>query len=747
MLRKGSASVAGKGKAADAVSDVESDRISGAQSRTGKAKQKAQNSAAAKKSAKRPKDAKAPETAGKRQHFARFLSPGWYERFLQYLFVAILVLCASEMSLRLGQGHILGDQGFGKLFPAILPVADIFYYVGTTVESYFPLVVAFLLAFAAAKRANAAIGLAVLGGWAGYLGATMALSRYSAASSQGEVSAVDLGLMGGILVGFLVAGCWSEFRFRKIAPWARMVSGIPLVVMISATGGVVLGILVGVCYQLLYLLIAVAVGTAMVSTPGPLGAAIYGLLHPFAEVAGFSSLLNVAPFNLYGRCQTTQGDTLNGSYRCFVYGGTQMEGQQALFLAGGYPVVAFGLAALFLVLWLQLKGSNRQYWRIMYWFLIASTFVVGADKPALYLLFFAAPGLLLVHAGASAFAYALTAVFGVTIGWAGGPGMLDLLRWMGTGAGILVLLILGVIYAAIYVMIAIFTVKAKGKRLRLGGFGVSYITKPFMGIPNNSGDAKFAPVLVSQKSEAVNNSTQTGASTPVSEDTSAVSPAPEKRAPAKATAAKPVVTKATTAKVTPAKPAAVQPTPAKPVVATPAPTKSTPAKVAPTKPVPNQPGIVEPVATQPVAAQPVITQPEATREPRMVRTEPAIRPAPQSPQPAVRSAEPYSEVAATPNPAYTQQGYAQNPYGYQAPSYPEGYPAYPEYGPEYNGGYNPQLYGYQGNGYAYPTAYNSAAMPQNTPTAQNFSAPQPPPRVPVAPAETHPKANHQSRSH
>lgn len=485
--------MAGKGKTAKAATGAETGRVSAAQSRSGKVQNVAEKTSAAKTSAQRTKAAKASSSAVKsvkKQRFARFLAPQWYERFLQYLFVAILVLCAAEMSLRLGQGHILGDQGVGKAFPAILPIADILYYVGTTVEAYFPLIVAFMLAFAAAKRANAAIGLAVLAGWAGYLGATTALSRYSSASSQGEVSGVDLGLMGGILVGFLVAGCWSEFRFRKVAPWARMVSGIPLVVMICATGGVVLGILVGVLYQLFYLLVAVAIGTVMMSVPGPLGAALYGFLHPLAEVTGFSSLLNIAPYNLYGSCQTTQGDTLNGNYRCFVYGGAQLEGQQALFLAGGYPVVAFGLAALFLVLWLQLKGSNRQYWRIMYWFLIAATFAVGADKPALYLLFFAAPALLLVHAVASASSYALTALLGVTIGWAGGPGAVDLCRWMGTGEGILILLILGVFYAAIYVMVAIFAIKIKGKHLNLGGFGVPFITKPFMGIPNSSGDTK-----------------------------------------------------------------------------------------------------------------------------------------------------------------------------------------------------------------------------------------------------------------
>lgn len=424
--------------------------------------------------------------ATKPRRASRFFAEGWYERFLQYISVAILVLCIAEISMRLGQGHILGDQGLGKNVPAILPIADILYYVGTTVESYFPLVAAFMLAFAAAKRPNAAVGLAVLGCWAGYLGATTAMSRYNSATTQGAITGVDLGLAGGILVGFTVAACWSSFRFRKVANWSRMLSGIPMIILVSATAGVVLGILVGVAYQLLYLLVTVALGSLMLSGIDVLGAALYGLLHPLAEVAGFSSLLNIVPYNEYGSCQTTMGDTLNGSYRCFVYGGTQLEGQQALYLAGGYPVVAFGLTALFLVLWLQLKGRNRQYWGIMYWFLVLSAFLVGAEKPALYLLVFAAPMLLLVHAVASAVSYGLTAFLGITIGWAGGPGILDMLRWLESGNGILTLLILGVIFAAIYTVIAIVALRIKGEKLNLGGFGTPYITKPFMGIPNST---------------------------------------------------------------------------------------------------------------------------------------------------------------------------------------------------------------------------------------------------------------------
>lgn len=685
--------MAGKGKA---VVGAESNRISAAQRRADKAKNKSEKTRVVNKPAKRPKEAKPPRDAVKRQRFARFLTPGWYERFLQYLFVALLLLCAAELSLRLGQGHILGDQGLGKVFPAILPVADILYYVGTTIESYFPLIVAFMLAFAAAKRPNAAIGIAVLAGWSGYLGATMALSRYSTTSSQGEVSGVDLGLMGGILVGFLVAGCWSEFRFRKVVLWARMVSGIPLVVVICATGGVVLGIVVGVVYQLLYLIITVAAGTAMMAAPGPLGAALYGLLHPIAEVTGVSSLLNIVPYDVYGSCQTTQGDTLNGSYRCFVYGGTQMEGQQALFLAGGYPVVAFGLAALFLVLLLQLKGSNRQYWRIMYWFLIASTFAVGAEKPALYLLFFAAPALLLVHAVASAFSYAITAVLGVTIGWAGGPGVVDLLRWMGTGEGILVLLIMGVLYAAIYVMIAAFTIKIKGKRLNLGGFGVPYITKPFMGIPNNSGETKPAPAVTSPKPTAVKDTSKTGVPASVREETPVTSPAP------------------------------TQPRPSERVVET---------------TVAAQPAMEQSVIAEPVIAEPAALAPESSPEVPLVQSEPVNKQVEQPPS-AEAYPEAYLETAAAVNPAYPQQSYAQNPYGYQAPSYPEAYPTYPA---EYGGGYNPQLYGYQGTPYGYPAAYNPAAMPQPNPAVQNFSAPSPQPQAPGAPPENPSKPDYRPR--
>ncbi|WP_298633956.1 ABC transporter permease [uncultured Mobiluncus sp.] len=259
---------------------------------------------------------------------------------------------------------------------------------------------------------------------------------------------------------------------------------------------------------------------------------------------------------------------------------------------------------------------------------------------------------------------------------------------------ILVLLIMGVLYAAIYVMIATFTIKIKGKRLNLGGFGVPYITKPFMGIPNNSGDVEFAPALASPKSNNAKDTLETGESTSVRDEDSDAYPAPEKTVPA-------------------------QPALAEPVAADTA--------------------LEQPVIAEPVTAEPVSVNPESLPEQPLVQTEPVNESTAQPSQPVIPSPgaypETYPEDIAAPNPAYPPQGYAQNPYGYQAPGYPEAYPAYPEYRPEYGGGYNPQLYGYQGNAYGYPAAYNPAAMPQANPAVQNFSAPQPPVVPPENPSE------------
>lgn len=423
-----------------------------------------------------------PQGKAKRGRGSYFASR-WYQRFLDYFFIATLILCAATLTQRIGQGHILGDQGIGASVPSILPIADVLYYVGTVVESYFPLLVACLLAFAAAKRPNAAIALATLASWAGYEGATTALSQYSKMGATGNPVGVDLGILGGILIGFAVAACWSKFRFRKASPWALMISGIPLVIMICATAGVIIGIVVGVLHQLLYLLIVVLLGGLILRLPVAFGAGLYGFLHPLAEVTGLGKLLDIAPQNQYGDCQSPSGEVLHGSYTCFIYSGSQIHGQQAAFLAGGYPVVAFGLTALFIIIWQQIKGKNRQYWALMYWMLIVSVFLAGAEEPALYLLAFAAPALLLIHAIISGIAYSLTAAMGVTIGWAGAPGIIDLVRWGRSGDGFWLLAILCVFFAAVYVIFGVLYIRQHARSLNLGGYRIAVVAKPFMGIP------------------------------------------------------------------------------------------------------------------------------------------------------------------------------------------------------------------------------------------------------------------------
>lgn len=440
--------------------------------------------------------------------FYRDIAPGWYRRFQEYFFVGILLLCVGALTKRLGQADILGDQGLGKNLKSILPIADILYYVGTAVESNFPLIVAFMLAFAAAKRPNTGVALAALAGWSGYLGSTAALSQYSAGASVGVVTGIDLGIFGGILIGFSTAICWSMFRFRHITVWARLISGIPLVIVISATAGVLLGIVVGVFYQVAYLLISLSLGAAFLNMPEPLSAALYGFLHPVAEMSGWGNLLNITPFTQYGSCQAPSGDTLKGSYNCFIYGANQVTGQQALFLAGGYPVVGFGLTTLFLVVWLQLKGENRQYWRILYWLVTLAVFLAGFDKVGIYLLAFTAPVLLVVHMVASAVSYAVSAVFMVSIGWAGGPGIIDLIRWNQSGSGLIIVIILGVFFAAMYLIVGMLYTHRPNKSSHLPGWGILYVKKPFMGIPaspdkhRGAGRRPGEPKMVGRQSQS-----------------------------------------------------------------------------------------------------------------------------------------------------------------------------------------------------------------------------------------------------
>lgn len=498
---------------------------------------------------------KRPATKVKRRgFFGTYVAAGWYRRFLEYFFVSLLILCVAVLTKRLGQADILGDQGLGKSLNSILSIADILYHVGNSMESNYPLIVAFILAFAAAKRPNSGVALAVLAAWSGYAGATTALSQYLAGASAGAVTEIDLGVFGGVLIGFITAISWSMFRFRRVTIWARMVSGIPLVIVIAATAGVILGILMGVFFQILYLVVAVGIGSAILNAPEPVAAALYAFLHPIAEVTGWSSLLDIAPFKTYGSCQAPSGDTIKGSYNCFIYGAHPLEGQQALFLAGGYPVVCFGLTTLFLVIWLQLKGETRQYWRILYLLVVISTFLTGADKVGIYLLAFAAPGLLVAHMVGAAVSYAVTAVFMVTIGWTGGPGVVDLLRWSQTGSGMLILLILGVFFAAVYLIFGLLAVRRRGKTLLFPGFGVPYITKPFMGIPKpaKKPDAAFG--------EATSDATEKKDS-PAPVKTAAPKMAPHESEPNAAGNATKAVRNASTP-AAPAAPAAAKPEPA-----------------------------------------------------------------------------------------------------------------------------------------------------------------------------------------
>ncbi|MDO5672362.1 MAG: PTS transporter subunit EIIC [Actinomycetaceae bacterium] len=385
----------------------------------------------------------------------------------------LMLLAVAQILARFGYFDLLGDRGVGQTVPAILPLADILSDIGTAFEGQFPLLTTVLVSLALARKPRGHIAWASLASWVCYWGATQAMARYGVKTEAGAVEAVDYGILAGVIVGLITAILWNSFEDIKFSGRLEIFSGIPAATFIATFSASVLGLVMGAIFPVFHWLIVGLLGAALVSLPPLLAAFFYGLLDPVMTALGLTGLWQRVPMFGYGECQSPAGGTIHGSYSCFISGGAQTTGQDALFLSGGFPTVFFGLTTLIVAAWFFLKKADRAYWSIFYLIIALASFLAGADEPGLYLLILAAFPVFLIHSILSACAFAVSALLDSGLGYVGGPGLIDLLMHGTWGLASLVVLGIGVALAAGYCGIFYSFVRNKPGWLHFPGYSVT----------------------------------------------------------------------------------------------------------------------------------------------------------------------------------------------------------------------------------------------------------------------------------
>ncbi|MGW2741981.1 PTS transporter subunit EIIC [Streptomyces sp. NPDC001450] len=366
------------------------------------------------------------------------------QRIGRSLMLPVAVLPAAALLVRLGNPDMLGDPAY----PAILTkIASFMAAGGNAILDNMALLFAVGIAIGFAKKSDGSTALSAV---VGYLVFKNVLATFTdknlpkvATVVDGKVqmvnAPVDAKVLGGVVMGIVVALLYQRFYRTKLPDWAGFFGGRRLVPILSAFAGLVIGIVFGYIWPVL--------GTGLhnfgewLVGSGAVGAGIFGVANRALIPIGMHHLLNSFPWFQAGEYHGKSGDIAR------FLAGDPHAGQ---FMTGFFPIMMFGLPAACLAIVHCARPERRKVVGGMMFSLALTSFVTGVTEPIEFTFMFIAPVLYAIHAVLTGISMALTWSLGMRDGFGFSAGAVDFGLNFGIASNPLGLVVVGLCFAVVY---------------------------------------------------------------------------------------------------------------------------------------------------------------------------------------------------------------------------------------------------------------------------------------------------------
>ncbi|WP_049564704.1 PTS transporter subunit EIIC [Nonomuraea sp. SBT364] len=413
-------------------------------------------------------------TAARPSPFARVMNV--LQRMGRSLMLPIAALPVAALLVRFGQSDMLGSNGAepGGLadvagFAWMNDVALVMEAAGDALLENLPMLFAVGVAIGFARKADGTTGLAAVVGYLVFDRVTKVMFAGSGirdtviireAQDQGVAEVIDFGLqnptkvLGGILMGLVTALLWQRFHRIKLPSWLAFFGGRRFVPIITSFAALLLGVVIGWVWPILGEWIGHA-GEAL-TTLGPLGTGLYGLINRLLIPLGLHHFVNSIVWHVVPQCDVG-GRALGGDWNCY-FAGDPSSGQ---FMAGFFPIMMFALPAAALAMWRAAPAHRRTAVGGIMLSAALASFVTGITEPIEFAFIFVAPVLLVVHALLTGLAMALTTLLGGQLGFGFSAGLLDMVlnASKSNTQNLPGILLLGVIYGVVYYVVFSFLIR------------------------------------------------------------------------------------------------------------------------------------------------------------------------------------------------------------------------------------------------------------------------------------------------
>ncbi|MGW0475584.1 PTS transporter subunit EIIC [Streptomyces coeruleorubidus] len=374
------------------------------------------------------------------------------QRIGRSLMLPVAVLPAAALLVRLGNTDMLGRESFPEF---ITKIASFMSAGGNAILDNMPLLFAVGIAIGFAKKSDGSTALAAV---VGYLVFKNVLATFTdpnlpqvATAVDGKVvmtdAPVDAKVLGGVVMGLVVALLYQRFYRTKLPDWAGFFGGRRLVPILAAFAGLVIGIVFGYIWPVL--------GTALHNLgewlvgSGAVGAGIFGVANRALIPIGMHHLLNSFPWLQAGTYEGKSGDIAR------FLAGDPSAGQ---FMTGFFPIMMFALPAACLAIVHCARPERRKVVGGMMLSLALTSFVTGVTEPIEFTFMFIAPVLYAIHAVLTGVSMALTWALGMKDGFGFSAGAVDFFLNLGIATNPWGLALVGLCFAAVYYVVFRFAI-------------------------------------------------------------------------------------------------------------------------------------------------------------------------------------------------------------------------------------------------------------------------------------------------
>jgi N-acetylglucosamine PTS system EIICBA or EIICB component len=368
------------------------------------------------------------------------------------LMLPIAVLPIAALLLRLGQPDMLNIAFIAAAGDAIFSNLGLLFALGVAVGL--------------ARENHGAAGLA---GIVCYLVATEGAKPLL--TLRGEIASGDaiaiaawkakeiakLSVPAGILSGLAAGWLYNRFSQINLPPYLGFFAGRRFVPIVAGLAGCGFALLFGGGFP--WIEAGIDNLSRWVVASGPLGLFMYGLLNRLLLVTGLHHIINNIVWFVIGDFHGVTGDIKR------FFAGDPTAGS---FQAGYFPVMMFGLPAACLAMYRASLPERRKAVGGMLLSLALTSFLTGITEPIEFSFLFLAPLLFVVHAVLTGLSMVIMDLLGVKLGFGFSAGLLDYALNFGLATRPLLLLPVGLVYAALYYVafawcIARFDLKTPGR--------------------------------------------------------------------------------------------------------------------------------------------------------------------------------------------------------------------------------------------------------------------------------------------